>query len=377
LVFDKESSLKKISINESEVSDLSILNNSEVQYLDAKDSSINDIKIDSSKVGIFYINQNNEIQNLVLNNNSFDELYFEQITFRNKISIQNCDKGLITLNLCRLKPIEFTLVQSSIYLELRKTTTNAEQIFNLNESYKSRITLEGCYFSEEVRFIGKIDYLFSKENKSIYINRTVFKELVVFDDNHCRCLVIEESLFQKGLLLPVFNIEDPTEIDSSVWCALKNQALIRNENIRAFDYRKNELISYTHAIRKRRDKKLEWFVLSLNKLSNNHGIDWLKGIVFTLAVWLLFYVLFVLAKDNFYCFSHLDCNFLLTDQQFWSNAINYLWLPQGLNELSSGFKSNQFWINSFLMIFFFLIGKILIAYGIFQTISAFRRHGKA
>ena len=71
-----------------------------------------------------------------------------------------------------------------------------------------------------------------------------------------------------------------------------------------------------------------------------------------------------MAKDG------IGSTFIWLDPIYLKQAISYFWLfngMEGLDELSS---------TSWLEIIPFLLGKIFIGYGIYQTISAFRKYGQ-
>ncbi|WP_165021107.1 hypothetical protein [Dysgonomonas sp. ZJ279] len=120
-------------------------------------------------------------------------------------------------------------------------------------------------------------------------------------------------------------------------------------------------------------------ILKLNLWSNTHGLNWGKAIAFTLILWIVFFSLYVMIRDG-YSFQFYDNNiFLLSQKTFWKEAISFLWLPEGLESLTGNdrlFTSDLSWKMSTLGVSFFLLGKIAIAYGIFQIISAFRKYVK-
>ncbi len=109
----------------------------------------------------------------------------------------------------------------------------------------------------------------------------------------------------------------------------------------------------------------EWVLLSLNKISNNYGLSWIRGVLFTIICWIFFFTLTIIAQQG------------ITDDSL-------LWLLDSV-KLKQFFE--YFWLFSFtggligekitiLVLVLFLLGKIFIGYGIYQTISAFRKHGK-
>lgn len=336
-------------------------------------SRVDNISIKKSNLGDFHHENNQLLASFNLDNVEFGNIYLKQVEFNYHLEISNCPKGNLVIDLCELKVEDISLVNCSIIVKFHKVRTYSKQIYRLKDSQKSKVFFERCYFFSEVLFQGS----FYNNEKNLFISYTVFKDLVLFDDDHCKCLMVKECLFQNGVLLPIPNTIEIREISSSAWCLLKNQAISRNENIKAFEYRKNELTSYTNELKGKKNKTQERIVLLLNRLSNNHGIDWGRGILFTLSTWLLFYMLFEWANSSFCIFKNPDCTVALFNNKFWSDALTYLWIPDGLTELAVGLKTEHSLISFAAMIIFFILGKVSIAYGIFQTISAFRRHGKA
>jgi hypothetical protein len=238
--------------------------------------------------------------------------------------------------------------------------------FEFTNFLKSKLIFDRGYFSEELRFKGKI----TDNQHNIEIKDTIFKDLVIFDIGIVPFICIRESLFQKGGFFTIDEQLPITRYHSSVWCYLKNQANSRNDQINALEYRRKELISFKAELKKSNGNKKERFVLWINEISNEHGLNWLRSVWFTLISWVISYCLFSAFRCN------LSGTFVLFEKSYWKEAISFLWLPQGISELTEGLNRNQHWINSLFMVMFFLLGKILVAYGIFQTISAFRKHGK-
>lgn len=120
-------------------------------------------------------------------------------------------------------------------------------------------------------------------------------------------------------------------------------------------------------------------ILKLNFLSNTHGLNWAKGILFTIMTWITFFGLYVMIRDGYSFQFYENSVFLLSQKEFWKEAIDFLWLPEGVNSITGDnglFNKNITGGMPVLGVIFFLLGKIAIAYGIFQVISAFRKYVK-
>ncbi|KAA5542851.1 pentapeptide repeat-containing protein [Adhaeribacter rhizoryzae] len=177
------------------------------------------------------------------------------------------------------------------------------------------------------------------------------------------------------------NIQDNNTLsnaisDCSTARLLKHEARKINNNISALNYHKIEMIKFSKNLKSL--SKGDAFLLFMNKISNNYGLDWGRAVVFTFSSGLVFYCLFIMSSSEFGFPWTNNYNFLLNDQTFWAGFINYFWLPTGFNELTSSIRKVTGGILGalcgILSSFFFILGKILIAYGIYQTVAAFRKY---
>lgn len=109
----------------------------------------------------------------------------------------------------------------------------------------------------------------------------------------------------------------------------------------------------------------ESILLCLNNISNNYGISWIRGLIFTFIVSIFFYSLFSFSTGSF-VYTNDVLKWSIFHQKYWIGVLNFLWLPT----IVSSKKLNL--ISYVLLIF----GKIMVAYGVYQTISAFRKYGK-
>lgn len=71
-------------------------------------------------------------------------------------------------------------------------------------------------------------------------------------------------------------------------------------------------------------------------------------------------------------FSNDFSQWIFFNPTYWKEVIGYLWLPN-LDDFKVLLNDNNVSVWSYS---YFIIGKIFIAFGIYQTISAFRKYGK-
>lgn len=324
-----------------------------------------------------------EIGDLSIKDAKIESLKFDQVIFAKSFEIINmsyCKSMIFNNSTLYLKGIVFNnLSNSFLSFNKAKVYLSAESqerrfSFDFLKLSDVKIILERCYFEEEVLFKGSLGQLEEKcrRDKNLKIKETVFKNLVLFEDENARELELEETLFQSGVMIPTPKSSKKSGIHSSVWCTLKNQSLGRNDNTHALEYRKEEMRSYSSELKQQKGRFSEKIVLRLNCLSSVHGTRWDIALVFTVTVWFLFFSIFMWIREGF----SFSGEFLPFTKPFWDGAVKFLWLPEGIEMLTDAINNSQCVGAVISMIAFYLLGKVGIGYGIFQTISAFRKHGK-
>ena len=120
------------------------------------------------------------------------------------------------------------------------------------------------------------------------------------------------------------------------------------------------------------------FSLWLSKKANNHGQSWGQGLLFTSVVWIGCFVVFSL-PNPFY----IQCENILpiwirtiSRLSFWGDFIKYL-SPTEYTLLINYIKDSPVHaIVKFFGAIWFLLGKALVPYGIFEVVQAFRKYNK-
>ena len=107
----------------------------------------------------------------------------------------------------------------------------------------------------------------------------------------------------------------------------------------------------------------DWWILSLNKWSSNHGTDWRRGVLFTLTVALLFFSAYMFFRGSRLCFEIVCIDRFLS--QYFAFIFPIRELKTEMIDLDKG--------GAWAMILSDLLGRIFIGFGIYQTITAFRK----
>lgn len=378
-----DSNINYLLLSDSSLSRLKISSNSIVDLLHISTihrKAINTLCITSGSFIKRAVLSNLRIDYLDLNEATLRKITFENVHFSNVLDITELSNSRISCKNCLINDkIETVFINSSteLYLEFYNlVVSNNGIIFRFQNNKSCETIFKHCFINSHIKFITPHE----SNLPNINIFDSVFKELVIFEHTSPTNLQFQNTIFQNGILIPLdlpkkVKVKSIVKTHSSVWCILKNQALERNDKITALSYRKYEMLSFTEELNWTKKNISEKIVLYLNRLSNNHGLSWTRGIAFTLIVWLFFYSSFSWASNGFIITSEFE-TMIFAQKEFWANAINFLWLPQGLVELTKGLLNSVNWLHFFIMILSFILGKVFIAYGIYQLVASFRKYGK-
>lgn len=341
----------------------------------------------SANIGSSIDTQNSKIQNLVLSG----------AKFHNNVRFQWC-----TISKCSFQNTTFSELIDFYHTQFLKATQFLQTDFHRKAIF-SHVT-----FHHEVQFLYnyvKPDSYISFENafftKAIDISRANFYCETNFWRAHGLHDNIEKStdffkllksshLYRHDELDLTEFKKDPNPVDIYLRESIrtiKNNFKRKNDNIEALNYQKLEMWIYTQQILWSNKDKKEQFILVMNYISNEHGVNWMRGIIFTLGVAFAFYCFLILTSDkidNQQLFVQLESNLdQIMNYDFTNLSIFKLNdllkndLLQGYFDylLLTNFKISNFPINNFNPFVFvlFYTGKFLIAYGYYQTIAAFRK----
>ncbi|MCG3165583.1 MAG: hypothetical protein POELPBGB_01351 [Bacteroidia bacterium] len=246
------------------------------------------------------------------------------------------------------------------------------RFYNYNKLFFNSIKLDPTY--------NVLTIIDSNINNTEFenIDFTKFHEVVVTKSD-VSSLVLSNSLFPKTIQIESKNpqlgygIEKDERINRNRYFRESyrqlKMAMEKSGNRYYGLYYKSQEMYY-----QRKELEFGWdkILLTLNYLTNNNGISWGRGIVFTLFCALCsFFALNSLANDPYfywgcsYSFSETFEAFKIGFKQY----INYL---SSYPRLTIGDETSSNWkINGVI-----LLSRILVSIGIFQTIFAFRKYGK-
>ena len=152
---------------------------------------------------------------------------------------------------------------------------------------------------------------------------------------------------------------------------LHKAMLSMGDNVSALEYQSLEIKAHYREIEWLSRKWLTKFNLFLNYISNDFGRSWGRGLVFSLLVSIAFFWGLVISTDEFTISLPITFDFSLIASFF--RFINPLRFFETEKIFESAGNLQLSWI-SYIIDF---TARVLIAYGFYQTIQAFRRMGKS
>lgn len=312
-----------------------------------------DISISVQNLESFNLSNNNFKQILNFNNYNSNENSLDYSSAK-KISLSGSNQGNII--------IENVFADISI------------SDINLGNIYFKNIDLYTLYFNE-FHNKGNISITNLKSGVHLAIQDSIIGNLNLLNEN---LNVFEEIVISnshlKGMILSIYpnkihsfssnpmvgyGIKDKTKNNQNlknIYNQLKQVAKSNGDIDHMNKYRSLEL----KKLIKTKSISFDSILLLLNWISNNNGQSWIRGVLFTLIIALLFFTAYLksLGLD-------LDLSTHFKDYILFISSFPKLQLEK-FSEL------NKLW-NISLIIW---LSRIFISYGIFQTVAAFRKYGK-
>ena len=231
-------------------------------------------------------------------------------------------------------------------------------------------------FFDNTKFSGKT--IFSSFEA---IGLSEFKNKVYFDNAEINDLNLKRLVFEKVISFNYAKIKN-ISIDNVHTCGfplslagtsignvknedtarfLKSEAMKSNDSFLIAELNAKEMTMHYNTLRWTKDF-FDKTIFLLNKISTNFGEKWQRGVLFIFLSWTLSFSLIITLRDG------IGKTFIWFDKDYLNEAVGFLWQFGSLSIIGNSYGWGD--------IIVFIIGKILIAYGVYQTIAAFRKYGR-
>jgi uncharacterized protein YjbI with pentapeptide repeats len=255
--------------------------------------------------------------------------------------------GIVIVELCTVKQLRFKGLVNEGYISLRDVTVPIEGILGMSSANMGKTDFIKCDFSSATLEFENARIM------DIFLAQTDFPKKVVVGKKQ----VHSQAQLVFGQLRTVFDKQ--------------------GDLARALEYQARELEAHYRNIPSYWRKRIPFIHftklnLGLNRLSNDFGRDWGRGVLFSLGIGLLCFWALLCTTKEYSPFRHWtwDSQLIASFTRF-MNPLRFF-DPEIL--FSKGGK--PFITLNWASYVLDFIGRIGIAYGYYQTIQAFRRYGR-
>jgi hypothetical protein len=383
-----------------------VILNANINYLSFRENieDIHNVRTNIIKNGIIEINGG------IINSINIENICFEngKLKIINFNSIENCSINNSTLNHIIISHCEFT---SHFEYFGNKTTSRLDSAFfnhcTFNYSsffettFNSDTKFSNCQFLNETKFenldceiFSKLKFTYCKFFKSTTFNRALIHQLtfeknefvneISVQETYFDIIKIDRTIFEKGALFDDIQIKKIDNCDRRTIRTIK-QELQKKENridynrFRVYEFNayrkdikkqliefKNDKNGFRHRKRQPQQLKRDLFILNISDIVSEYGTDWKRALKFTLITGLISFTLFFILENIKF---RPDLN---NWKDFLYGYFRFFLITDFKNEYYKAGES-VLKFNCFLSLVPFIIGKIAVAFGIYEMIQSFRK----
>ncbi|GGW91010.1 hypothetical protein [Salegentibacter mishustinae] len=330
--------------------------------------------------------KNSDFQNIKIKNLVAEKLFVIASTIRSSGEVKNC----------KIQDVDFSGSSlSSFYFRNNEVFGYAN--FELITGKSTSLEISNSLFHKQVNFE-------TQPIKIIYLNQTHFFDIVSFQNAVLKRIWINKVLFEKAVFFEGIELTDIMNCNIKSIRTIKQQLVLTNNNLDYLRFRKiekelyrlqtRELLfnkdyhfhyekyrdtrcfsregeHYSYYIEKNDVPKInrfellgDYITLSMHKTISNYSTDWKRAIGVTILCGFILYTVF------YYTVNY--SNDILIDIDTVNDFFNGLPRFFLVTDFKNPLEKNEYYINAISWIPL-LIGKIFIAFGIYETIQSFRK----
>jgi len=336
----------------------------EVEIEDCKFTNLDFEKAQNGKTFCTLYANKSIIKKSNFNDSTLGEVYFSKAIFEEDAKFDRCNFAMFNCSEAKFKSSLF-LNNAEFYSSVQFNGAKFENTLvapNLNKlGTACWADFSGCTFMSNTYFdFGNWD--------SFTCTRSTFVSPVSFHLTKIRYVDFIGTFFQSNVDFSNTNYPEST---TETFRIIKSELLKAQDRAGYLYYQSKELNQYEKTAVEWNKRPLEYFMLLLNRISTNHGIDWGRGVLFSLSVMVFFYTIYIISLPNRgFSWGYTDWgSFLEATDYVVKNFFVFIAIFRD-SSFIEGTSPNSF---SYFIDF---IGRIFIGYGIYQTIQAFRKYGK-
>lgn len=214
--------------------------------------------------------------------------------------------------------------------------------------------------------------------------KTKFHDFVSFQETYFDIIEIDKTNFEKGAFFDDIQIKKIDDCDRRTIRTIKQQLQKAENRIDYNRFRVYEFNAYRKDIKKKlkefeKDQdhlnhrkrepiqlKRDKFILWISDVVSEYGTDWKRALKFTLYYGLILYCLFFICENYTYKICFFNWNYIT---HFISGFFRFFLVTDFFNPLDN----DRTYLTNPLSWLIFIIGKIGIAFGLYEMIQSFRK----
>lgn len=380
--------------------------NSNINSLEFKKNTndVKNIKKTSIKNGTIQL-KNGIIKRIDIDNMHFDEgkLEIKNLNYIESCSIINSTLHHVVISHCNF--------ENYFDYSRNKTTSRLDSSFfnhcTFNDSsffettFNSSTHFSNCFFLKETKFenlnseiYSKIKFTNSEFLKHTTFNyslihqlsfeKTKFIDEISIQETYFDIIKIEKTIFEKGALFDDIQIKKIDICDRRTIRVIKQELQKKENNIDYNKFRVHEFNAYIkdlrkkiiafdndkkhfrHRIREKKELKRDLFILTISNFFSVYGTDWKRALKVTLVIGFFTFT-------PFFILENFEKSISLSNYtDFIYSYFRFFLITDFKNEYyEAGETILKF--NNLLSLPIFILGKIAIAFGIYEMIQSFRK----
>lgn len=355
-----DGSLIFITSLQREIQEIKIQNCSIKCSIEFENISCNLLSIKNSNLNNNYLNSiNGDFKSIIIENSEFyGDDYFEfgeisnsYITIRNSIFHKNINFSVFNKASIHIKNSNFS--KSFNYFSTQNSETS------ILDSTFSIFGMEECIFDNNL-------HINNCSIKKLNLLNNIFDKNFSLQNNIISTIIIDGNIFSKSLLLDNTRIQNPEKCDRITLRTIKQLLKESDNTIDSNKFKSYELNAYRKELKQEKKQKGDQFILWLNHHFSRHGNECERALWMTLAM-----------SSFFYGILYLGSNF---SNEWYFRGINDFFVGYFKFFLISNFYNplteNREYIQNAWQWLPFIIGKLVIGFGLYETVQSFRKYRK-
>lgn len=242
----------------------------------------------------------------------------------------------------------------------QNTVFNCPALF-YNSKFLGKTVLTSIETMGLTEFRNKV-YFDNAEINDLNLENIVFDKVITFNYAKIENISIE-NVHCSGFPLSLVGTKIGNVTNEGTARFLKSEAMKSNDPFLIAELNTKEMNMHYRKLRwLNRTEFFDKIILFFNKYSTNFGDRWQQGVGFILLSWVLSFSSIIMLRDG------IGSTFIWTDKKYLQEALEFLWQFGNVIILGHSY--------GILDILIFILGKVFIVYGVYQTIAAFRKYGR-